>query len=112
MSYDVRIMNPDGSVAQMRSRAPQGGTHQCGGTTEAWFNITYNYSTIFGNLVRDLHGKRVTDTVQRLFDFLAANPFEKPHPDYWYPSLGNAQEAVRGLLAMATECPDGTWEVT
>jgi hypothetical protein len=91
--------------------ALKGGTYAIGGTTEAWLNVTYNYSQIFYRVM----GERGIRTIYGLKGKEAALILEEAikqlkndvADDYWEPTEGNAQVALRNLLQLAYMCPDG-----
>lgn len=112
MSYDVSLLSrATGDVLEMAEPFVDGGTYAVGGTTECYLNITYNYSRVYGTLVRDLDGKGVHETIADLRAFVAQYQDELPDRDYWAPTPGNAAKAIRRLLSFATAHPDGVWRV-
>lgn len=116
MSYDISLVEPDGSIADLGSEAPCGGTHVMGGTTKAEFNITYNYAPLLYEYidpllgVRWLYGRSGRDTAPRLLEAVLAIPPSPPSIDYWAPTPGNVRAAIKALLDMAIACPDAVWE--
>ena len=79
-----------------------------GGSTEAALNVTYNDSEHFP--FRDMHGKKVSETILELEDAEKQLGTEL-HPDYWEPTEGNAGHACNILLQWAKQYPDCTWQV-
>lgn len=92
-----------------------GGTYAVGGTTEAWFNITYNYSPILTRVLkmpfRNLEGMRAGDTIPLLRVALMQLGTDV-HENYWEPTEGNVARAVQGLIDLAEAAPDGIWRIT
>lgn len=113
MSYDVTLYDPStGNVFDYGELFEEGGTRVVGGTSRCELNITYNYSEVFGSLVRDLDGCVASNTLDKLRSFVEmwkdAKPYEK---DYWAPTPGNAVQAIKRLLLFAEKHPSGVWEV-
>lgn len=112
MSYDVELMGPDGTVLPFGTVFAEGGTQRVGGTDRCELNITYNYAEVFGGLVRELNGKRASDTIDDLRAFVARWPNARPYErDYWAPTPGNAKVAIERLITFADRHPDGVWHV-
>jgi len=117
MSYDISLLDPITKKIiefdyphQMR-----GGTCVLGGTTEAWLNVTYNYSKHYrkhldqGKGIRIIYGKTGAQSIpmlQRAIDKLGDNV----NDDYWKSTEGNAKRALMQLRAMAEMRPDGIWD--
>lgn len=104
MSYDMSF-----DCGPIEHHNIKGGTYAVGGTTDPWFNITYNYSPFFYKLwpekgIRSLYGLMASDVVQELD---AKIPLLSGEPDdnYWSPTEGNAKAALIGLRALAAACP-------
>ena len=113
MSYDVALVDPSSrAVLDFGSAFVEGGTHAIDGTTLCELNITYNYAEVFGGLVRELHGKTASETLDGLRAFTAQWPNALPYTDYWAPTPGNARAAVERLVAFAERHPSGVWEIT
>lgn len=113
MSYDVDLVDANGDVLPCREHFEEGGTRVLGGISECSLNITYNYSEVFGPLVRGLHGCLAERTVADLMEFVAQWPNTKPYErDYWAPTPGNAVAAIQRLLVFAQEHPTGTWRIS
>lgn len=116
MSYDIRLTDPV-TGETLLTEAPhqvRGGTYQCGGTTELWLNITYNYWEHFDRTIdpekgiRFLYGKTGAESIpilEKAISLLADNV----DINYWKPTEGNAKQALFGLLAFARMRPDGVW---
>ena len=119
MSYDIRLVNPQtretvqfGTPHQFR-----GGTYAVGGTTEAWLNVTYNYSKhfyrVFSNPkgIRALYGMTAAASIVCLDAAIAQLADDVCASDYWNPTEGNAKVALLGLKALALASPpDSLWE--
>lgn len=114
MSYDINLCDPvSGQVIHFDApHQMKGGTYAMGGSTEAWLNVTYNYSPHFGAIgeegIRSIYGKTGADSIpmlKRCIDALDDDVDE----DYWKPTEGNAKQALCGLLAFAQMRPDGVW---
>lgn len=106
MSYDIRLVNPDGTTFEFSTPLDiKGGTYAVGGTTEACINVTYNYSKhffrVFGEKgIRSLYGVSSRDST----DIIVAAMMQLDndvHPDYWEDTEGNAKKALADMLLMA-----------
>lgn len=78
MSYDIELTDPKtGKVLELDEPHDfSGGTYQVGGTTELWYNITYNYGKIFYPLlgekgIRFLYGKTGEEVIPILEQAIA-----------------------------------------
>jgi hypothetical protein len=116
MSYDISLQDPvtKETIYFDVPHQVQGGTYAMGGTTEAWLNVTYNYSKhyyrVFGeNGIRSIYGKTGAESVPILQDAIDKLG-DEVSADYWEPTEGNAKKALYGLLAFAKLRPDGIWE--
>lgn len=113
MSYDIYIVDETGKTLQL-DHGLRGGTYQVGGATEAWLNITYNYSPHFRRVlgekgIRSIYGMDVMDSIPELA--AAANALDdNVSDDYWEPTEGNARAALLNLIALAAMAGRGTWE--
>lgn len=104
MSYDMSF-----DCGPIDRHNISGGTYALGGTSEPWFNITYNYSPFFYRLwpekgIRGLYGmtaKQVVEELDRRIPELSGRPVD----DYWAATEGNAKAALLGLRALAASCP-------
>jgi hypothetical protein len=113
MSYDVDLIDVEtGEILTMPEAFTDGGTHAIGGTNDCSLNITYNYTEVFGSLVRELDGRTARDTIPLLLDFVYLWPHAKPYSDYWAPTPGNAKAAIERLLMFAAKHPGGIWRVS
>lgn len=116
MSYDISLLEPV-SKKVIQFNAPhqiKGGTYQFGGSTEAWLNITYNYSEIFykhfgKNGIRTIYGMTGAETISLLKNVISKLKDDEVE-DYWEPTEGNAKKSLYGLLAFAQLRPDGIWD--
>ena len=114
MSYDCTIVDKEGEALQIQN-VPRGGTYCVSeGFQEAWFNITFNYSKFIYRVLEGgipgLHGKKVRDTIPQLLEAEGRLSGE-PDPDYWAATEGNAKKALKGLLIIAVQAPDGYWQI-
>lgn len=112
MSYDVSLIEDD-RICTVNETCQAGGTQIVGGTNECELNITYNYGEVFGDLVRELNGRKAVDTIEELQAFVDKWPNARPYKsDYWAPTPGNAVAAIKRLLSFATQNPNGTWHIS
>lgn len=118
MSYDIRLVEEDGSTATVENHQA-GGTIAIGGSTQASTSITYNYSYFYYNEIdeddgiRWLHGKKAGDTKPVLEEAVRTLGTD-PHDDvdsYWIPCPGNAGKDLETLLEWASQHPEAEWEV-
>ena len=130
MSYDIYLNDPvTGEPLEFADTMDlRGGTFALGGTTEAWLNITYNYSShfrrVFGDEnislndweklfgsdtgIRRLYGMSAKESIpilEKAIDMLSTDE----DSDYWKPTEGNARKALSNLLIMAKALPHGVW---
>lgn len=84
---------------------------------DAELYVTYNYGVHFrklngnkslpewlGNLTGAQSCPILCDAITRLGKDVDKN-------DYYNATEGNARRALKGLLSLALECPDGVWEI-
>ena len=119
MSYDIYLKNPEtGDTVQLpEPHQIKGGTHCLGGTTEAWLNVTYNYSGYFRAVlgdegIRSIYGMTAADSIPLLEEAAAKldENEEGPDEDYWKATSGNARAALLNLIALARLAPpDAVW---
>lgn len=117
MSYDLELVHPVTKEVLLLEwpHHLRGGTYAVGGTNEAHFNITYNYSRFYYNVIdkelgiRSLYGKSgseaipiLTEAISKLGDDVSDN--------YWEATEGNAKTALHALLALSRLRPDGIWD--
>lgn len=138
MSYDISLRDSIrketihfDTLHQMR-----GGTYAVGGTSEAWLNITYNYSRwyykegVFPDNgedyrgIRSIYGLSGADSIPILENAIKAledmdedlteeeirNYEEHDIKGYWLPTRENAIKPLYQLLAMAKMRPDAEWD--
>lgn len=128
MSYDIYLNDPvTGEVIEFDAPHDlRGGTYAVGGTTEAWLNITYNYSEYyyesFGEKgIRTIYGMTGADSIpiiqEAIFVISAKNKDENgwkdgegDTDDYWETTAANAIGPLYQLIAMAKLRPDGVWD--
>ena len=116
MSYDISLVDPVTRETLLVESPHQirGGNYAIGGTTEAWLNITWNYSKfyyrVFGEKgIRTIYGMTGAESIpviKAAMDKLG----DDVDPNYWEPTEGNAKRALAGLLALAQMRPDGVWD--
>lgn len=116
MSYDIRLKEPvgDKTIEFETTHCITGGMYAVGGTTEAWLNITWNYSEhyyrIFGEKgIRKIYGMTGAESIPVIKEAMAKLG-DDISPDYWESTEGNAKKALAGLLAFAQMRPDGIWD--
>ena len=116
MSYDINLVNPDtGDTIELdEPHQERGGTYAMGDSTEAWLNITYNYSPhfyhVFGDRgIRTIYGMTGENSKQVL-KMAISMLGDDVNEDYWAATEGNAKKALMGLLHFAVLAPDGVWE--
>lgn len=133
MSYDIYLLNPvtKETIKFDKPYDIQGGTYTIGGTSEAWLNITYNYSKwyyrrgIFARTKKDSEGIRTIyglsgaesiPILDRAIKKLESIPWKVPKSmlekdnGYWTPTKENAIKPLYQLKTMAEMCPDGIWD--
>ena len=119
MSYDIDLINPDTEEVILLDNKHQvnGGTYKVGGTDEAHFNITYNYSEFFYKTlgeggIRSLYGKTCVESIPILME--AAQKLGMDVSDnYWDSTEGNARVALLNLVKLAAlvaeKTPEAIW---
>ena len=133
MSYDIRLLDPvtKETIQFENPHFMRGGTYAMYGTTEAWLNITYNYSRwyykaeVFGRPsgICTIYGLTGAESIPVLRKAIAG--LESLNEDlsdkerreclvhdvsgYWLPTRENAIKPLYQLLAMAQMRPDGVW---
>lgn len=116
MSYDIELCDPI-TKKPIEFETPHhmtGGTYQQGGTTQAWLNVTYNYTKFYDSAMSEEKGIRViygmsgAESIPILKAAISklGNDIDD---DYWKPTEGNAKRALIQLLAFAQMRPDGIW---
>lgn len=116
MSYDIRLLDPitEETIQFDESHQIKGGTFAIGGTTEAWLDVTYNYSGHFYRImgekgIRGLYGKTGAEAIS-ILEKAISQLKDNVSDDYWKPTQGNAKQALLGLLAFAKLRPDGIFD--
>lgn len=115
MSYDIRLTDPvTKEVIYLASpHLLAGGTYIPGGTTEAWLNITYNYSRYFETLgpkgLREIYNKTGAESIP-LLETCIQGLNDDTDSDYWKATEGNAKQALLKVKALAQLRPDGIWK--
>ncbi len=87
-----------------------------GGTTDAWLNVTYNYSKHIWKYfpkkgLKQLNGKKAQDIEETLRKAVKELGTERVD-DYWEPSEGNVGYALSILLSWCAIHPEGIFEVS
>lgn len=135
MSWDITLNNPvtNETINFDTPHQMHGGTYIVGGTTEAWLNITYNYSRwyyrteVFGkrNGIKVINNMSAADSISIIEKAISGlksttedftDKERKEMEDngvvgYWLPTKENAIKPLYQLLAMAKMRPDGIWKV-
>ena len=60
--------------------------------------------------LKELDGKSVDDSIDALRNAIKVMK-DDYDSDYWKPTEGNVKLALQGLVALASQCPDGIWEI-
>ena len=138
MSYDISLRDPvrKETIHFDTPHQIKGGTYAVGGTSEAWLNITYNYSRwyykegVFPDNgedyrgIRSIYGLSGADSIPILENAIKAledmdedlteeeirNYEEHNIKGYWLPTRENAIKPLYQLLAMAKMRPDAEWD--
>jgi len=113
MSYDIHLVDPVTKhvLAIPEGHNLRGGIFASGGTTEAWLNITYNYSWFFKKTlgekgIRVLYGKTGAECIPLLESAIAELGTTRAS-DYWEVTPGNAGAALADLLELCRKVPHG-----
>ena len=116
MSYDLYLHAPGTSEpCELKEKHQmRGGTYQIGGCPRAEFNITWNYADhyyrLFGEKgIRTIYGMTGAESIPVLTNVILQLGQDEDS-NYWKGTEGNAKKALRCLLSLATECPDGIWD--
>ena len=116
MSYDIYLLDPvtKDTIEFDDMHNIKGGTYRVGGNTEAWVNITYNYSShyyrVFGeNGIRTIYGMSGAESIPLINNAInqLGNDISE---DYWESTEGNAKRSLYSLLSFAQLRPDGIWD--
>jgi hypothetical protein len=120
MSYDVYLRDSNGVPVQVPAFS-EGGILMCNrdliaiGMSEAWINITWNYSKYFRDAldatqgIRWLYGKTGAETVEQLEKAVQILGTERC-TDYWRATPGNSGYILYILLGWAKLHPEAVWE--
>lgn len=115
MSYDIYLTDPKTKeVIELPAHDLKGGTCTAQSCTEAWLNITYNYSKYYyinidaDNGIRWLYGQIASDTFDRLEEAIKILG-TKSTSNYWDTNPGNAGAALNNLLTLGKMAPYGIW---
>lgn len=116
MSYDITLNEPVSKevINLGDTHMIHGGTYCMGGTSDAWLNITYNYSNHYYNVfgekgIRTIYGMTGAESIPIIKDAISKLG-DDIDPDYWKSTEGNAKKPLYGLLAFAQLRPDGIWD--
>ena len=113
MSYDIYLCDKTGKSVEVANHA-DGGTYVMGGTTDAWLNITYNYSPFFYDTIDPdqgicwIYGKTGKETLARLQEAISKLGTDRDS-DYWKATPGNAGYALSILAEWARLNPGAIW---
>ena len=117
MSYDVYVVDKE-TDEPLEFQHPQhfrGGNYAVGGTTEAWLNITYNYSGhyygVWGYSINDFHGQPTLDVIPKLVEAIKVLGSERDD-NYWASTPGNAGAALVDLMGLISQFPNGKLDVS
>lgn len=115
MSYDIYLLDPvtKETIEFDFEHQIKGGTYAVGGTSRAWLNVAYNYSSIFYKVlgekgIRTIYGLTGAEALPLLNEAIGKLK-DDVHPDYWTATEGNAKRALYGLRSFATLRPDGVF---
>jgi len=116
MSYDISLCDPvtQEPIELDQPHELKGGTYALGGTTEAWLNITYNYSEILHRVldpsqgIRSVYNMTGAESIPKL-ESAIAQLGDDTDSDYWKPTEGNVKCALLNLVSLAKLRPDGVW---
>ena len=116
MSYDIYMTHADGIRCQVPHHMG-GGTTIVGGYTEAWLNVTYNYSPFYysfldkENGIRWLYGKTGREVLAKLRLAIRSLALMEwtPYKDYWAPTPGNALQPLLAFKRWANMHPDAVF---
>ena len=117
MSYDVYMCDPvdrDNVIQFDEPHQIKCGTFAVEGTTEAWLNITYNYSdrlyrTMGEKGIRSIYGLSGAESIP-IIENAIKQLSDDVSEDYWEATEGNVKQALYGLLAFSKLRPDGIWD--
>lgn len=121
MSYDIRLHDPVSRepIELEAKHFMRGGTYAIDGTSEAWLNITYNYSKFYYEVepekgISSVYGKTGAESIpvlQNMIDqIIKKYPKLETSENYWNAASGNAIKPLHQLIAMAKMRPDGVWD--
>ena len=123
MSYNITLVEPDTKEPIIFDEPHQiaGGTFAVDiltgkpSNTEAWLNVTYNYSGQYGPIwnmtLHDMDGWTVAKAkpyIEEAVKILGTNRSS----DYWENTPGNAGAAMADLLILMVRCPDAVMMVS
>jgi hypothetical protein len=116
MSYDIDLVDPlTKETLQLDSpHQMKGGTYAVGGEKRAHFNITYNYSKFYYDLlgekgIRTIYGMTGAESIPLLKE-ACSKMSDDINEDYWKATEGNAKRALLSLISLAQLRPDGVWD--
>lgn len=114
MSWWVYLREGGDSVAV--EPHTEGGTYALGGMPAAELNVTYNYSPLFQaafdgiHFVDALNDKEAQEVIP-LLEHAVERLGDKPDPNYWEITEGNAGHALAVLLGWARQYPNAVFSV-
>ncbi len=114
MSWNVRLTDKEGRIVEVPKHF-EGGMPERDGCTQAYLNITSNYTPQFNKIFKQglptfLNQKSATEAVPKLLESMLELGFE-PDEDYWAATPGNAGFTLGILMLWAMDNPDTTFRV-
>lgn len=115
MSYDIYLREPQTwEVCDLGiDIVSHGGMYVVGGTSDAWLNVTYNYSKtlyrVIPDGIRSLYGKTGKESIPILENAISQLGDETAD-SYWTECDGNVKKTLKKMLAFAKLRPDGVWD--
>ena len=115
MSYDIYLMDPqiNKPCDLGLDFTGHGGMYVVGGTSDAWLNVTYNYSStlyrVIPDGIRSIYGKTGEQSIQILENAISQLG-DETNDNYWEECDGNVKKMLKILLSFAKLRPDGVWK--
>ncbi len=116
MSYDIELRDEQGNICHVEKHS-EGGTYVLDGTTDAYLNITFNYSEYYSQWIdkesglKWLNGKRAKECIETLKSAIRVLGIYRDD-NYWGATPGNAGYALSILLRWAEQYPDAIFTVS